>query len=299
MFTDKHLEIFQRDGCVVVPDFLLPKQVSALRQRTHELLLSFDPSNHPLTTFSTGQRDQHQPGMHIGDQYYFDSADKASFFLDEGALDGHKGRLTVDPHCAINKIGHGLHLVESLYADITHSDKVKEIANKLGYQDPRVLGSMVVCKQPIIGGAIPWHQDSTFIFTQPLSACGFWIALEDSTLENGCLEYIPGSHLTTSVARRFIRKTDNSGTDLVKLTRNGNIGESISEPLSYDGGTFLQVAAGSLVLINGQVLHRSSHNHSNKSRWAYTFHIVEGTAEYDKLNWQQMPDDAGLPKLYL
>lgn len=38
------------------------------------------------------------------------------------------------------------------------------------------------------------HQDSTFLYTEPLSATGFWFALEDCTNENGCLWFVPGSH---------------------------------------------------------------------------------------------------------
>lgn len=38
------------------------------------------------------------------------------------------------------------------------------------------------------------HQDSTFLYTEPMKLMGFWIALEDATLENGCLWFIPGSH---------------------------------------------------------------------------------------------------------
>ena len=35
------------------------------------------------------------------------------------------------------------------------------------------------------------HRDSTFLFTEPLSAMGVWIPLEDCTLENGCLQFVP------------------------------------------------------------------------------------------------------------
>ncbi len=38
------------------------------------------------------------------------------------------------------------------------------------------------------------HQDGTFLFNEPLKIMGVWIALEDATLENGCLWFIPGSH---------------------------------------------------------------------------------------------------------
>lgn len=39
------------------------------------------------------------------------------------------------------------------------------------------------------------HQDATFLYTEPLGqVMGVWIALEDATLDNGCLWFIPGSH---------------------------------------------------------------------------------------------------------
>ena len=59
---------------------------------------------------------------------------------------------------------------------------------------------MIICKQPRIGGkgarlvwrgiliqAVPIHNDSTFLYTDPPSAVGAWIALEECTAENGCL----------------------------------------------------------------------------------------------------------------
>lgn len=53
---------------------------------------------------------------------------------------------------------------------------------------------MVICKQPSIGGAVPSHNDSTFLYTSPPSATGLWFALEDCTPSNGCLSFMPGSH---------------------------------------------------------------------------------------------------------
>lgn len=38
------------------------------------------------------------------------------------------------------------------------------------------------------------HQDATFLNTTPMKLYGLWIALEDATLENGCLWFMPGSH---------------------------------------------------------------------------------------------------------
>jgi phytanoyl-CoA hydroxylase len=38
------------------------------------------------------------------------------------------------------------------------------------------------------------HQDSSFLYTDPVSAVGFWFALEDCNQDNGCMWFVPGSH---------------------------------------------------------------------------------------------------------
>jgi ectoine hydroxylase-related dioxygenase (phytanoyl-CoA dioxygenase family) len=63
----------------------------------------------------------------------------------------------------------------------------------------------------------------------------------------------------------------------------------------------LDIKAGSLVLIHGNVLHKSEKNTGDKSRFAYTFHVIEGAEgwEYDKRNWLQPPESGeGFSKLY-
>lgn len=62
------------------------------------------------------------------------------------------------------------------------------------------------------------HQDSTFLHTDPLNIVGLWFALEDVTLENGCLWFIPGSH-KQGISRRFIRNPDTSSPNLTIYTQ--------------------------------------------------------------------------------
>jgi ectoine hydroxylase-related dioxygenase (phytanoyl-CoA dioxygenase family) len=49
-------------------------------------------------------------------------------------------------------------------------------------------------QQPGIGGEVVPHQDNSFIYTEPQTCTGLWLALEDATILNGCLWAIPGSH---------------------------------------------------------------------------------------------------------
>lgn len=151
---------------------------------------------------------------------------------------------------------------------------------------------MIILKQPSIGGAVPPHQDSTFLYTSPPSAVGFWFALEDATTENGCLYMLRGSHKWEPITKRFVRKSDNSGTEFVP--NDGPLFpaglETTEEPKEQEYEA-CPVEKGSLVLIHGNLLHKSSKNTSQKSRVAYTFHVIEGKEDggpdYDKRNWLQ------------
>jgi ectoine hydroxylase-related dioxygenase (phytanoyl-CoA dioxygenase family) len=130
---------------------------------------------------------------------------------------------------------------------------------------------------------------------------GFWYALEDATLENGCLSFLPGSHRWAPVEQRLVRKPGDTGTEVVQ--NDGPKfppGDELSEKLGEKDEEYVpgEVKAGSLVLIHGNLLHKSEKNTSQKGRIIYTFHIIEGDGRvYDERNWLQ-PPESGFTKLY-
>lgn len=145
---------------------------------------------------------------------------------------------------------------------------------------------------------MPPHQDSTFLYTDPPSAVGFWYALEDATVENGCLSFLPGSHKKAEVEKRFVRKMGGDGTDFIE-----NDGARFPPGKEFARGEvegeykLEEVKAGTLVLIHGNLLHKSEKNVSKKGRIIYTFHVIEGEgAKYDERNWLQPPTE-GFTKL--
>ena len=151
---------------------------------------------------------------------------------------------------------------------------------------------------------MPPHQDSTFLYTNPPSAVGFWIALEDATKENGCLSFAKGSHRRAPVKSRFVRK-EGGGTGFedvkgAKFPAGGDeVGEISSAKEEEEVYELGEVKAGSLVLIHGNLLHKSEKNLSGKSRFIYTFHCIEGYGnEYDEKNWLQPPPDKGFSRLF-
>lgn len=106
--------------------------------------------------------------------------------------------------------------------------------------------------------------------------------MEDCTETNGCLWFIPGSHKTTPITRRFIRDPNGTGTIFTG-----------DEELKFDATQYVMspVKAGTLVLIHGSVIHKSAPNYSKDSRYIYTFHVIEGNTNYPADNWLQPMQD--------
>lgn len=80
-----------------------------------------------------------------------DSADKISYFFEEGALD-EKGALKVAPEVSLNKIGHALHVLNPVFKKYTFNERVKEACFQLGFKEPAIAQSMYIFKNKQIGG---------------------------------------------------------------------------------------------------------------------------------------------------
>jgi phytanoyl-CoA hydroxylase len=268
---------FDRDGVLVVEGFADPAACRALIHRSQELLEEFEPES--ISVFTTHEQTR------TSDDYFLDSGDKVRFFFEEDAF-APDGSLKQAKELSINKIGHALHDLDPLFDDFSRTPELAEVASDVGFDDPRLLQSMYIFKQPSIGGEVTCHQDSTFLYTDPLTCVGFWFALEDATLENGCLWAEPGGH--RGPLRKRFRRASGGGTTFDSL-------DDAPLPEPGDGRLVpLETPAGTLVLLHGQLPHYSGPNRSPKSRHAYSVHLIEGSASYPADNWLQRSDDLPL-----
>ncbi|MBP6822063.1 MAG: phytanoyl-CoA dioxygenase family protein [Acidobacteria bacterium] len=270
----EQLAAYERDGFLVVENFATLAECEALKQRAEELVADFDPQG-VISIFST------QEQTRISDDYFLGSGDKIRFFFEEDAF-APDGSLRQSKERSINKIGHALHDLEPAFDQFSRRAELAAIASDLGFSQPLLLQSMYIFKQPNIGGEVTCHQDATFLFTEPMTVTGFWFALEDATLENGCLWAIPGGH-KLGLKKKFSRTnaTPESGrATKMEVLDDSPWPDNLDELLVP-----LEVKAGTLVLLHGLLPHMSRANRSPKSRHAYAVHIVDGSADYPTDNW--------------
>ena len=255
------LAAYERDGFLVLEDFLPAAECDALQARAAELVAGFAaPARR--TVFST--EDQ----RHADDRYFSESGDAIRFFFEEAATDQPTA-------LALNKIGHALHDLDPVFDRVSRRSELAELARALGLDQPLLLQSMYLFKQPHIGAPVDWHQDATYLYTQPSTVTGFWIALDDADRDNGCLVALPGGHRGPL---RFRRGGGRLATETLDAT-----------PWPAVSPVAIEARRGTLVVLHGKLPHASTPNRSSRSRHAYSLHVIDGRADYPADNWLQRP----------
>jgi len=270
------LEALQRkawsdQGYLVLPGFKSAAECAGAVARAHALVDAFDPTQ-GASRFSTRDR-----GL-VADAKLIASADQVHCFFEEEALDD-AGQLVVPKSQSINKIGHALHDRDPFFDAFSHGPALAALAADLGLSQPLVWQSQVIFKQPRIGGEVGWHQDASFFVTTPQTVTTFWFALEDATLDNGCLWVEPGGRPGQRgvLRERYVCEDGRLRMDKLPAPPWPDMKEALALP----------VPAGTLVVFHGLVPHCSAANRSAQSRMAYTLHVTDASAAYSPLNWLQ------------
>jgi phytanoyl-CoA hydroxylase len=263
---------FDRDGLLIVEKAIHADDCDALIARAREIVESWDPDESRSVFSTTAPR-------HATDAYFRESGDRIRVFLEADAVD-EDGALTVEKHRAVNKIGHAMHDLDRVFRQISRAPVLERLCETLSIEDPKLAQSMVIWKPPAIGGEVVLHQDATFLVTDPPSVVGFWLALEDADESNGCLMAIPGGH-HHPLRQRFL---DRDGA--LQMT-------TLSEaPFETDRLVPLPARKGTIIALHGLLPHGSAANRSDRSRMAYTLHVVDGATVWHPDNWlRRRPDD--------
>ena len=224
---------FRRDGYVVIPDLLDQDEVAATRADLSRLAREADG----FGGSPAGWHLDFEPGQPTGG--------------DDRELRVRKFR----------DIGLG----DAAFWDLVRHRRTLEAVDGLIGPGAQLLQTMALVKPPEIGSAKDWHQDIPYF---PLEAgtrvVGVWIALDDATLENGCMQVVPGSHHLGPVAH-------------VQGSTGWRLEPVLCEHL-LPAVVPLPMAAGSALLFDGALFHFTDINRSRQRRRALQNHYVSAAA---------------------
>jgi phytanoyl-CoA hydroxylase len=256
---------------LVLDRFVSAAACDELIERADELMRTVDLTD-VRSIFTTKEQER------TSDDYFLGSGGEIRFFFEEEAF-AADGELRQPIEDSINKIGHALHDLDPAFDRFSRAPALAEVATDVGVGDSVLVQSMYLCKQPRIGGEVGCHQDATFLYTEPVSVTGFWFALEDATVDNGCLWAAPGGHRTS--LRKLFKRLPAGGTEFEVL-------DPTPLPDPHGGALVpLEAAKGTLVVLDGRLPHWSDVNRSEQSRHAYSVHVIDPTADYPEWNWLQ------------
>lgn len=272
MLSKEQKQHYHSQGYLVLENAIQLQDIEKLKAAALEIVDNFDIDNN-RTVFKTNDRDSGR------DDYFFNSAEDTCCFLEEDALDVD-GNLLKPTRLAINKIGHAMHDLNPVFKTFCRLPIFGRVLRDLTYQNPLLWQTMYIFKQPHIGGEVRWHQDGSYLISEPATVTGIWIAMEDANRDNGCLWVQPGGH-RSPLREIYQVDWDKHAAVLTKLDNTPWPGS--------DEAVAVEVTAGSMVIFHDHMPHYSSQNLSARSRHAFTLHVAEKNAHWSAKNWLQRP----------
>ena len=157
------------------------------------------------------------------------------------------------------------------FFEVAMLPEILDMVSQLLGPDLILWGSQVFAKPAMTGLEVPWHQDSHFWQMQPLVACSVWIAIDDVTIENGCMRYIPGSHRHGLLSHYVEGRNDVS------------VGDAVQPGLFDEKDAKDNVLmAGQFSIHHADLIHGSMPNRSTKRRSGMVFRYMPATSHYNR-----------------
>ncbi|WP_306006623.1 phytanoyl-CoA dioxygenase family protein [Aquicoccus porphyridii] len=150
-----------------------------------------------------------------------------------------------------------------------HPDILDMVEQVIG-PDIILWGSMLFAKPAGDGKAVPWHQDGRYWPIEPLETVTVRVSIDGSDKENGCMQYIPGSHKSRKLELHEIDIRD----DMALGQRMAEVDDSNARDCI--------LAPGGVSLHDVYTVHGSAHNRSTKRRADYAIRYMPATALYDR-----------------
>jgi len=268
MLSAEELAAYDAQGFVVCPDLLEPAACDALNRHLSTLIAQ--------VAAEYVAADRREVGFW---ELMTRSRDRVEVFWDPV-----RGSPRTGLEAATMRVGHALHAGDPTFATFSSSPAIRTRLLQVVGGSGSMIQSAVIYKQPRSDLVqFGMHQDASYLTTEPESLALAFVALDDMTTENGCLEVIAGSH--------------RQGLQLVlRMGPSGWVSVSGVTPRSpaRDQATPLVIQKGTVVFLHGRTFHGSEPNRSDGPRRALILHAISDRSRLAATSWV-MSDGRGPP----
>jgi len=231
VLTPRQIEQYRREGFLVFDELIQPNEVVVLLSHLDDLVLERVPR-------AEGIRMQVEPAVQRGE------ASVAS------------------PLERLRKV-EGLVEHDEAFARLAADTRILDVMADLVGPDIKLFRDALMMKPPRHGSAKPYHQDSAYWQIDPPDLVSVWMALDDATLENGCMRVIPGSHTWGILEHKHLQDYQVDEAEL-------DTSREVAVPLQSGGCLFF----------HSLLLHATAPNHSPHPRRSMIISAMSARSRY-------------------
>lgn len=199
--TDSQFEQYQQEGYVVVEDVLSAAEVTRLKTRLRE--------------YVRGDREETA----------FDR-------MLEPAIDREAFDWEGEP---VRKFeGVGMAREDDVFRDLAFHDDIVDVVSQLQGPNLKLLRCAGMLKPPGVGSAKKFHQDAAYYPIHPTDHVTVWVALDEATPENGCMQVVPGAHTDGLLTHESLEYD----TDITVSERDYDEGDTVALPMEPGDALF-------------------------------------------------------------
>ena len=166
------------------------------------------------------------------------------------------------PDVRPEQLGHVFLRDDPFWVRLVSDPRLLQIASVFVGPDLALFASHYISKPPYSGQPVLWHQDAAFWPLDPMSVVTLWLAVDNSTPENGCVRVIPGSHLGPIAEMR-----DNDAVESV-------LGKEIAVEVDESKAINIVLAPGDVEVHHPNIVHGSNANTSPLRRCGLTIRYI-------------------------
>ncbi len=251
----EEVDRYQTDGFITVEEILSEEQIESVKEALQALVAKYGP-NRELADLKAGEGTGNYAGARI--------LKKGSSFMFQ--LESGQDPAVDDPAAMELQVRKFMNFEDE--ADIFREilgpgSPIQAIASELIGDEALLYQNQALIKPPKIGSTKPWHQDNAYFSVKPLeSVCGVWIAIDEATVQNGCMHMLKGQHKVGALRHEHKR-------DCEINVRKLDLSTLTPVPLKPGGALFF----------SGMVPHETPPNRSEHRRRALQFHFRGSRSE--------------------